>query len=193
MSKTTGTLDLTLNQRGPHQSLGSWLYGELRGAILEGRLSPGNRLPATRDFARLHSLSRGTVVSVFDRLRAEGYVASRVGSGTWVSHRMIADGSSRTKATRPPAFIRRVVSAYARPKAFVGLVASDRARPFECETRTWRSFQSSCGDNWWRGAPATSDHGPPARMMDAAIGRCARPLPSISDHPAACNVAVIRS
>jgi GntR family transcriptional regulator / MocR family aminotransferase len=128
--KTTGTLDLTLNPRGSRQSLASWLYGELRAAILEGRLAPGSRLPASRDFARLHSLSRGTVVSVFDRLRAEGYVASRVGSGTWVSHRMIAGSPPRTPSVSPP-FIRRVVSAYARPKAFVGLVATDRERPFE--------------------------------------------------------------
>ena len=131
MPKTTGTLDLTLNHRGAHQSLSSWLYGELRGAILSGRLAPGSRLPASRDFARLHSLSRGTVVSVFDRLRGEGYVASRVGSGTWVSHRMTAGSPPRTKPARPPAFIRRVVSSYARPKAFVGLLPSDRARPFE--------------------------------------------------------------
>lgn len=133
MSKTTGTFDLTLNHRGPRQSRASWLYGELRGAMLEGRLGPGSRLPASRDFARLHGLSRGTVVSVFERLRADGYVASRVGSGTWVSHRMIAGSPPRPKAATPPAFIRRAASAYARPKAFVGRQASDRVRPFEIQ------------------------------------------------------------
>jgi GntR family transcriptional regulator/MocR family aminotransferase len=130
VSKTTGTFELTLNHRGPHQSRASWLYAELRGAILEGRLGSGSRLPASRDFARLHSLSRGTVVSVFERLRAEGYVATRVGSGTWVSHRMIAGSPPPAKGATPPAFICRVASAYAPPKAFVGFAASDRVRPF---------------------------------------------------------------
>src|SRR3954447_20466826 len=43
------------------------------------------RLPASRDFASQYGLSRGRVVSVFERLQAEGYVSCRVGSGTRVN------------------------------------------------------------------------------------------------------------
>src|SRR5690242_16628940 len=62
-----------------------WLYAALRGEILEGRLRPGTRLPATRDLATRYELSRGTVVTAFEQLRAEGYVEGKVGSGTRVS------------------------------------------------------------------------------------------------------------
>jgi len=58
-------LELTLDNRPQDQALASRLYGELRTAILEARLSACARLPASRDFARLHRLSRGTEVRAF--------------------------------------------------------------------------------------------------------------------------------
>ena len=61
---------------------------------VEGRLATGTRLPASRDFAVQHGLSRGTIVSVFERLQAEGYISSRVGSGTSVN-RLAARHESR--------------------------------------------------------------------------------------------------
>jgi GntR family transcriptional regulator/MocR family aminotransferase len=131
MPKTVSSLELTLNSRPPHQTLSDWLYTELRDSILEGRLRPGARLPASRDFARLHRLSRGTVVSVFERLQAEGYLSSRVGSGTWVSHRAAAGAPSQPQSQLTPAYIRRVISAYARPKAYEGWVATEGRRPFQ--------------------------------------------------------------
>jgi GntR family transcriptional regulator/MocR family aminotransferase len=65
--------------------LGRWLYDGLRSLILESRLKPGHRLPSTRDLARLYSVSRGIVVAVFEQLLAEGYLTSKVGSGTVVN------------------------------------------------------------------------------------------------------------
>jgi GntR family transcriptional regulator/MocR family aminotransferase len=62
-----------------------WLYDQLRTAILNGRLQPGARLPATRDLAAAYKLSRATIVSAFEQLRSEGYVEGRPGSGTYVS------------------------------------------------------------------------------------------------------------
>ncbi|MDI3284263.1 PLP-dependent aminotransferase family protein [Polyangium sp. 15x6] len=60
-------------------------YDALRGAILEGRLRPGARLPSTRDFAEQLGVARGTVVAAFDQLAAEGYIVGRRGSGTFVT------------------------------------------------------------------------------------------------------------
>ncbi|HEX8556557.1 MAG TPA: PLP-dependent aminotransferase family protein [Pyrinomonadaceae bacterium] len=131
MPKTVSSLELTLSDRPPQQTLTDWLYTELRGSILEGRLRPGTRLPASRDFARQHSLSRGTVVVVFERLLAEGYLSSRVGSGTWVSHRGAAGAHVRAEPQAPPAYVRRVISAYVRPKAYEGWVAMEGRRPFQ--------------------------------------------------------------
>ena len=62
-----------------------WLYDQIRSAILSGRLAPGTRLPATRDLARQHGVSRGTVLSVFDQLASEGYLSGTVGRGTFVA------------------------------------------------------------------------------------------------------------
>nr|WP_308506842.1 PLP-dependent aminotransferase family protein [Pseudoduganella ginsengisoli] len=65
-----------------------WLYSELREAVLSGRLASGRRLPSTRDFARQHQISRGTVLLVYEQLIAEGYLAGATGSGTTVSAKL---------------------------------------------------------------------------------------------------------
>ncbi len=62
-----------------------WLRDAIRKAILEARLKPGERLPSTRELARVYKLSRGTVVSAIDDLRVQGYVNTVTGSGTFVS------------------------------------------------------------------------------------------------------------
>src|SRR5215831_20357894 len=115
MAKTVSSYELTLRARPEHQTLTNWLYGELRRAILESRLAPGTRLPASRDFASQHGLSRGTVVSVFERLQAEGYVSCRVGSGTRVNH-VAAVSPARAGRSTAAAYICRAISSYARPK-----------------------------------------------------------------------------
>jgi GntR family transcriptional regulator/MocR family aminotransferase len=129
MPKAISSFELTLDNRPPHQSLTSWLYSQLRLAIFEGRLRPESRLPASRDFAKLYGLSRGTVVSVFERLQSEGYVSCRVGSGTRVS-RIAPAASVRTTKSKPPVYIRRVISDDVRPKPWIGLVAREGIRPF---------------------------------------------------------------
>jgi GntR family transcriptional regulator/MocR family aminotransferase len=128
MPKSISSFELTLDNRPQHQTLTSWLYAQLRLAIIEGRLRPGSRLPASRDFASQYGLSRGTVVSVFERLQAEGYVSGRVGSGTRVNRVATVD-PVRTNS-KPPAYIRRVISDYVRPKPWFGLVAREGVRPF---------------------------------------------------------------
>ncbi len=53
--------------------------------MLNGRLQPGDRLPASRELATTLGVSRNTVVFAFQQLLAEGYFVSRVGSGTFVA------------------------------------------------------------------------------------------------------------
>jgi len=57
----------------------------LKAAILGGSLSAGTRLPPTRALAQELDISRITVLSAYDQLRAEGYLQCRVGSGSYVS------------------------------------------------------------------------------------------------------------
>ncbi len=73
---------LQLDGEGPlHQQA----YRALRGAILEGALAPGARLPATRALAREIGLSRNTLLQAYGQLLDEGYVRARTGSGTYVA------------------------------------------------------------------------------------------------------------
>jgi GntR family transcriptional regulator/MocR family aminotransferase len=85
MAKRTTTPALMLTLRGPGTPAHRWLCTALRAEILEGRLRPGARLPATRDLAGQYGLSRGTIVSAFEQLKAEGYLEGTVGSGTYVN------------------------------------------------------------------------------------------------------------
>ena len=91
MPEFTGTSALALGPRPPDTTLTRWLYDELRRAMLTGQLKRGMRLPATRDFAGQHGISRRGVVNVFEQLRTEGYLVSRVGSGTCVSDQLPED------------------------------------------------------------------------------------------------------
>ncbi|WP_159974042.1 PLP-dependent aminotransferase family protein [Pseudomonas sp. 8Z] len=69
----------------PGQGLARQLYQALRERILDGRLVGGTRLPASRELAQLLGISRNTVTRALDQLYAEGYVAGRVGDGTYVA------------------------------------------------------------------------------------------------------------
>jgi GntR family transcriptional regulator/MocR family aminotransferase len=102
MPKLATFLPLSLSAPSPGTPLYRWFYSELRAAILEGRIAPGARLPATRDLARDYKLSRATVVTAFDQLRSEGYVEGRVGAGTYVSQVLPDDllQVARTSAAR---------------------------------------------------------------------------------------------
>jgi len=61
------------------------LYEALRRAILDGKLEPQERLPSSRDLVQDLQMSRNTVVAALNQLTVEGYLVSRVGSGTFVS------------------------------------------------------------------------------------------------------------
>ncbi|WP_263368029.1 MocR-like pyridoxine biosynthesis transcription factor PdxR [Edaphobacter bradus] len=85
MAKRSTAIEMLLPQHDKGVPAYRWLYSSLRDEILEGRLRPGTRLPATRDLASQYKLSRGTIVTAFEELKAEGYVEGSIGSGTYVS------------------------------------------------------------------------------------------------------------
>lgn len=71
--------DLALPARGDGARAQA-LHQQLRSAILDGRLTAGSPLPATRRVAAALGLGRNTVVSAYDLLVAEGYVLPRPGA-----------------------------------------------------------------------------------------------------------------
>jgi GntR family transcriptional regulator/MocR family aminotransferase len=137
MAKRTAAFELMLPLRDPGTPAYRWLYAALRAEILEGRLRPGARLPATRDLASQYGLSRGTIVNAFELLESEGYVEGSVGSGTYVS-KVLPDELlqvARVPGAQPPAQPkrRRRVSDYAR-----------RVNPFPVfEIRPTRAFRAN--------------------------------------------------
>jgi GntR family transcriptional regulator/MocR family aminotransferase len=79
-------------------------YRALRAAILERRLAPGAKLPATRALARELGLSRNTVLAAYEQLVAEGYAQARTGSGTRVCETLPtpARGAGAPRRRREP-------------------------------------------------------------------------------------------
>ncbi len=61
------------------------VYLRLRQGIEQGTFAAGERLPPSREQARILGVSRNTVLWAMERLQAEGYVASRVGDGSYVA------------------------------------------------------------------------------------------------------------
>ena len=61
------------------------LDGQLREAVLSGRLAPGTRLPATRQLALELGVSRLTVQNSYEQLVAEGFLTAVTGAGTFVA------------------------------------------------------------------------------------------------------------
>lgn len=61
------------------------LYGCLRQSIFGGSIPATAKLPASRDLAALLGVSRNTVKHAYEQLMAEGYLRTRIGSGTFVA------------------------------------------------------------------------------------------------------------
>ena len=85
MRRRASSFELVLPPRPEAVPSFHWLRNALRAEILNGRIMPGSKLPASREFARQYQLSRGTILAALDELQAEGYVEGRRGSGTYVS------------------------------------------------------------------------------------------------------------
>lgn len=127
-------IELAIAPKPVAGSLQAWLYGEIRAAILDGRLKPGNRLPASRDFARQQGISRSTVLAAYEQLAAEGYLNGSVGSGTRVSELLpaVPQSTGRTPSPEQPTTAGRL-SAQGRQLAaspFPSRESIDLVRPF---------------------------------------------------------------
>ncbi len=97
---------------GPHlvRLLGAWrssgpgyvaLAGALRLLVLDGRLPLRTRLPGERELAAALGVSRTTATAAYARLRDEGFLASRRGSGSWTC--LPADRRAAPAPDAPPA------------------------------------------------------------------------------------------
>ncbi|WP_030610366.1 PLP-dependent aminotransferase family protein [Streptomyces fulvoviolaceus] len=87
----------------PARTRGRSLQAALREAVRSGRLTPGTRLPSSRDLAADLGVSRGLITEAYEQLTAEGYLRSGRGAGTWVGGAVrAARPRARDLAPRPP-------------------------------------------------------------------------------------------
>lgn len=142
-------------ERGGSAPLFRQIYFEMRSAILAQRLKPGAKLPSTRSLASLLGVARASVVAAYEQLLAEGYVAGKVGAGTYVSSDLPEAperGTTRRATTAPrltPEPVRqfpyfRVATAEGEDHPFNGGRALVDARTVDAwrklTQRAWRSF-----------------------------------------------------
>jgi GntR family transcriptional regulator / MocR family aminotransferase len=101
---TSAGLDLHLDVSGTRVRDG--LETALREAVRSGRLPAGAALPSSRALAKDLGIARNTVADAYGQLVAEGWLAARHGSGTWVAER--TGPPAAAPATPSPAGIRPI-------------------------------------------------------------------------------------
>jgi GntR family transcriptional regulator/MocR family aminotransferase len=90
----------------PARGVTDWLTAAVRAAVLDGRLTAGDRLPPSRTLAADLGIARGVAVEAYRRLADEGLVAARTGSGTVVLPRPSSPPSARPAVLAPPGPVR---------------------------------------------------------------------------------------
>src|SRR5215831_17479291 len=97
----SGIVPVLAIDRNAPKALHRQIYDAYRNAIVERRLHPRQRIPSSRMLASELGVSRFPVLNAYAQLLAEGYIESRVGSGTVVSSSMPDQpASSRSPGTQ---------------------------------------------------------------------------------------------
>ncbi|MGE5761000.1 MAG: PLP-dependent aminotransferase family protein [Gemmatimonadota bacterium] len=167
---------LLQSHAGPARSLRDRICAMVREAVQAGRLSHGERLPASRTMARDLKVSRITVEAAYAQLEAEGYLRRRVGDGTFVN----IDVGSPALAARPVRLRQQPAAWSTRGGRIVrggGCIDPTSATAFsagfpdlaEFPLDTWRRLTA----RRLRGGQATLGYGDPAGefALRAAIAR----------------------
>ncbi|MDH6710956.1 DNA-binding transcriptional MocR family regulator [Kitasatospora sp. MAA19] len=112
------------------------LAGQIRLLVTEGRLPVGARLPAERELASALELSRTTVATAYETLRADGYLLSRRGAGSWTALPEGAPPPSDALHPVPPDEQGRTldlgVAALPAPQPFLGEAAARAVEQLSC-------------------------------------------------------------
>jgi GntR family transcriptional regulator / MocR family aminotransferase len=150
--QTASTLDFGID-RLDAEPIQQQIARQIRELVLGGRLKPKSKLPSSRGLAEQLGVARATVVEAFEQLAGEGYVETKLGSGTSVAaelpEALLATGRKATKAMVAPKRQGR-----------------DPAKPFRSGLVDWESFPH---DEWgrilgryWRNPPiALLEHNDP--------------------------------
>jgi GntR family transcriptional regulator len=81
---------------------------QIRAQCASRRLKPGDRLPSMRELAAELAVNQNTILHVYERLTAEGFLERRHGAGTYVRERLPA-GQMSAQRQLLQAEVRRLV------------------------------------------------------------------------------------
>jgi GntR family transcriptional regulator / MocR family aminotransferase len=135
----SGLVDIELSaERG--DTLTRRLSNELRRAILDGALSPGRRLPSSRELARQLKVSRNTVSGVIDQLAMEGFLDVAQGRRPLVTAQRAQLVRGKSTATKPAQALRMSQWARRLQKSDWPIRDRDPPRPFRPGLGDFREF-----------------------------------------------------
>ena len=142
---TSATLELGID-REDAEAFQSQIARQVRELVLSGRLKPGVKLPSSRALSEQLGVARATVVDAYEQLLGEGYLETRLGSGTTVAaelpEALLSTGKGKSSLTAPAPRQKR-----------------EPAKPFRAGLVDWEHFPH---DDWgrilgryWRNPPIT--------------------------------------
>lgn len=135
------------------------LQHAFRQMICEGMLSPGEKIPSSRQLADSLGISRDTVETLYSQLQAEDYLVRRRGCGSFISHKIRSSSvsrsfSGRASQTDGDQFVlsergKRYLSAgiaknYGRIKAFVADIPETRKFPVAVWEKLQKQVMRDC-------------------------------------------------
>ncbi|HEX2842292.1 PLP-dependent aminotransferase family protein [Hyphomicrobium sp.] len=143
-------------QKSGQISLQTQIFEQMRGMILEGRLRPGEPVPATRALSEQLGIARNTIALAYERLIAEGYIETRRSVGTFISmqipegalyaatHRSVvpARGTRRAKTKTESPGIRSQALVNPHRRRFVADFWVGRPDPNSFPRKTWAKLIS---------------------------------------------------
>ncbi len=80
---------------------------QIRSQCVAGALKIGDRVPSVRELARELAVNQNTILHVYERLTAEGWLETRHGSGTFVKSNPGAAGHRKAQTIELLAQLRR--------------------------------------------------------------------------------------
>jgi len=110
-------------QRGSSVPLSRQIDAQIRAQILAGSLRPEDQLPSVRQLAQELAVNVNTVVRVYERLSAEGFIELRHGDGTYVAQRPEGADSSQLAQRRREFLLE--LDALVRRGLMLGVAASE--------------------------------------------------------------------
>lgn len=143
---TSSTLELGID-REDAEPFQSQIARQVRSLVLGGRLKPGAKLPSSRSLSDQLAVARATVVEAYEQLIGEGYLETRLGSGTTVATEL------------PEQLLKSGNGRQAQGSAAASRSKREPARPFRQGLVDWETFPH---DDWgrvlgryWRNPPIT--------------------------------------